>query len=67
MILNQIYSLCDEMMDSNLLQCAAFHGLTEMVELLLPDVVQSSKIMEALCAASERGHITAVKLLQQNI
>jgi hypothetical protein len=58
-----LFNLFDKMMDSSLLQCAAFHGLTEIVEWLLTGVVQGSDVMEALCAASERGHIASAKLL----
>ena len=51
------------MKDSSLLQCAAFHGLTGIVEWLLLDVAQGKEAVAALCAASQRGHRATVKLL----
>ena len=45
------------------LQCAALHGLNSIIEWLLPSVVTSVEITDALSAAAKHGHLVAVKAL----
>ena len=56
----ELHFLSDTMKKSSLLHCAAFHGLTTMVEWLLQGVVRDEEVMEALVPASRGGHTSTV-------
>ncbi|KAF8335614.1 ankyrin repeat-containing domain protein [Amanita rubescens] len=56
-------SMIENMDSSSLLQCAAFHGLSGMVEWFLPTVVNESEVIKAVSAASQCGHTATVRVL----
>ncbi len=57
------YDISGHMKGSSLLHCAAFHGLTRMVEWFLPTVYNESEVIEALSAASKYGHAAVARVL----
>ena len=57
----------DDTVMKNPLQCAALHGLSTLVECLLPSVVTNVEIADALYAGAKHGHLAVVDALVNNM
>ena len=53
----------NHMRSKSMLWCAALHGLTVILEWLLPRAAHQTEILEALYPASLHGHLTIVNML----
>jgi len=62
------YDSYDLRMDGySLLECASFHGLTSMVEWLLPHIVNNTEVLDALCASLNNGHTATTNVLIEKV